>query len=150
MEQESIKETKAKNETSHEARPKSEKLVAVIRVRGVTGIRKRISDTLNMLCLYRSNFCTVRKNTSSTMGMIKKVKDYVTYGEISDDVFEELKKIKKKDMDPKEKAKSAKMFFRLNPPKRGYGRKGIKKPFSRGGALGYRGDKINDLIKRML
>ena len=34
--------------------------------------------------------------------------------------------------------------------KKGYGRKGIKTPFSKGGALGYRGDKINDMIQRMM
>ena len=40
--------------------------------------------------------------------------------------------------------------FRLNSPRKGYGRKGIKVSFNEGGALGYRGNKINDLIKRMI
>ena len=43
-----------------------------------------------------------------------------------------------------------KKFFRLSPPRKGFGRKGIKFAFTKGGALGYRGIKINDLIKRML
>ena len=43
-----------------------------------------------------------------------------------------------------------KPFFRLNPPVKGFDRKGIKVPFSLGGALGYRKEKINDLIKRMV
>jgi len=42
-----------------------------------------------------------------------------------------------------------KPFFRLNPPVKGFGA-GVKVPFSLGGALGYRKDKINELIKRML
>ena len=43
-----------------------------------------------------------------------------------------------------------KRFFRLKPPLHGFERGGIKKPFSLGGVLGYRKDKINDLIKRMI
>ena len=43
-----------------------------------------------------------------------------------------------------------KLFFRLKPPRRGFERGGIKKPFVLGGALGYRKNMINDLIKRMI
>ena len=43
-----------------------------------------------------------------------------------------------------------KNFFRLSPPVKGFDRKGIKVQFSLGGALGYRKEKINDLIKRMV
>ena len=41
-------------------------------------------------------------------------------------------------------------FFRLHPPRKGYGRKGIKTPFRLGGGLGNRESAINDLIERML
>jgi large subunit ribosomal protein L30 len=40
--------------------------------------------------------------------------------------------------------------FRLSPPRGGFERKGIKTPFTMGGALGNRKEKINDLIKRMI
>jgi len=43
-----------------------------------------------------------------------------------------------------------KPVFRLKPPKKGFGRRGIKKPYSIGGALGYRASDINDLISRMI
>ena len=43
-----------------------------------------------------------------------------------------------------------KPYFRLLPPRGGFERKGIKTPFSMGGSLGYRGQHINMLIKRML
>ena len=46
--------------------------------------------------------------------------------------------------------KSDKKVLRLGPPRKGYGRKGIKKDFSIGGALGDRKEKINDLVRRML
>jgi len=43
-----------------------------------------------------------------------------------------------------------KKFFKLHPPRGGFERMGIKKPYTVGGVLGYRGDKINLLIKKML
>ena len=43
-----------------------------------------------------------------------------------------------------------KRFFRLRPPEKGFERKGIKKTYAVGGVLGYRKDKINELIMRML
>ena len=39
---------------------------------------------------------------------------------------------------------------RLHPPRKGHKRKGIKTPFTNGGALGSRGEKINELIMRMI
>jgi large subunit ribosomal protein L30 len=40
--------------------------------------------------------------------------------------------------------------FRLHPPRKGYGRQGIKRHFNEGGALGYRGEAINELLGRMM
>jgi large subunit ribosomal protein L30 len=40
-------------------------------------------------------------------------------------------------------------FFRLRPPSKGF-RKNIKKAYGAGGELGYRGEKINDLVERMI
>jgi len=42
-----------------------------------------------------------------------------------------------------------KPVFRLHPPRGGF-RGSIKKPYGAGGELGYRGEAINELIKRML
>ncbi len=137
------------------------KKLAVIRVRGETGIRKPIRDTLRMLSLYRVNYCTVASNTPSIRGMIQRVKDYVTYGEISDEVLASLRKnrgeklhalpYKQRTKDAEDaKSEALKSFYRLSPPRKGYGRSGIKKPFSRGGALGYRGARIADLLERMM
>ena len=43
---------------------------------------------------------------------------------------------------------AAKPVFRLHPPVKGY--EGNKRSYKNGGALGYRGEAINDLIARML
>jgi large subunit ribosomal protein L30 len=61
---------------------------------------------------------------------------------LSSDVFNSKKALKD--------IPGAKPFFRLKPPTGGFERKGIKQPYSVGGALGYRGKEINILIKKML
>jgi len=139
------------------------KNLAIIRIRGITGIKKGIKDTLNMLYLYHNNYCVVVND--KLLGMIKKVKDYVTWGEIDDETYKLLvekrgEEFKGRETDSKKKIKYKKFiivnnkkykkYFRLNPPRGGFERKGIKVPFSIGGALGYRKEKINDLIKKMV
>jgi len=122
--------------------------IAVIRVRGLVRVNQDIEDTMQMLRLYRKNYCTLvdKKNA----GMITKVKDFVTYGEIDKETEDILIKRRGEKTKDKEGKEVLKKYFRLNPPRKGFGRKGIKVSFSKSGALGYRGQKINDLIKRML
>ena len=138
MTQETVKETKTPSKTTI-------KLVA-IRIRGETGIRKEIKDTLDMLRLYKKHTCVIVENTPSISGMLQKTKDFITWGELSQDVENELKtKRGEKDVEG-----NLKPFYRLHPPIGGFERKGIKKPFSVGGVLGNRKEKINDLIKKMI
>ncbi|MBI4439095.1 uL30 family ribosomal protein [Candidatus Woesearchaeota archaeon] len=56
--------------------------LAVIRVKGQVGLESGIKDTLSMLGLYRKNYCIVRDDTPSLRGMVRKVKDYVAWGEL--------------------------------------------------------------------
>lgn len=139
--------------------------LAVIRIKGSIGIKGDVNCTLNMLRLYKKNFCAVVPNNKNYDGMMKKIKDYATWGEINDEMLKKLiekrgEEYKSRETDRKGKirynkfldfdGKKVKKRFRLNSPKKGYGRKGIKHAFSKGGALGYRGEKINDLIARMI
>lgn len=141
------------------------KQLAAIRVRGIVGMSQRIESTLSMLKLYRKNYCTIIPNSSSYIGMLKKTKDYVTWGEIDEGTFKTLvskrgEEFKDRETDAAGKIryndfitadnKKIKKYFRLNAPRKGFGRKGLKHSFKEGGALGYRGEAINDLIKRML
>jgi large subunit ribosomal protein L30 len=132
-----------------------------------------------MMRLYRKNTCIIIKGTEAQIGMLQKVKDYVTWGEIDEETFKMLLekrgriagKIKLTETYVKEKTKmdynifakeyftfkkelrdipGMKLFFRLCPPVHGFERKGIKKPFSLGGVLGYRKEKINDLLRKMM
>ncbi len=110
-------------------------MYAVIRIRGRVDVRKEIEDTLKMLNLtrlYRMALVPEEK-----LPMIKKVKDFVTWGEVSDSLVEELKQ-KRKEVKPN--------VFALSPPRKGF--KSTKLPLPKGD-LGYRGEKIEDLIKRM-
>jgi large subunit ribosomal protein L30 len=139
--------------------------LAVIRIKGGIGLVREVKDTLSMLRLHGRNFCVVVPNTDNYTGMIKIIKDYVSWGEIDDNTLKELiekrgEEYKDREMSKNKKIKynkftihgnkKIKKFFRLNSPKKGYGRKGVKEVFSKGGALGYRGEKINDLIVRMI
>jgi large subunit ribosomal protein L30 len=151
---------------------------AVVRVRGNINVRKNIKDTLLMLRLNRVNHCAIIPETDEYKGMLKKVKDYVTWGEIDNDSlnqvltsrgkligdlpitdkfvkansnFKSISDFSSEIVDGKAKfsdLKNIKPVLRLHPPRKGY--EGIKRPFTTGGALGYRGEKINELIRRMI
>ena len=116
-----------------------EEKVAIILLRGLVNVRTEIKDTLLMLNIYSKNNCVIIKKTPSSMGMLKKIKDYVTWGEIDEEAEKKLKNMKT----IKEKT------FRLHPPIKGFERKGIKKSFKEGGALGYRGKEMIKLIEKM-
>ncbi len=120
--------------------------IAVIQIRGTISAKKEIKDTLKFLNLQRKHACTVVPDTPNYSGMLIKVKDYVTYGEISENVNKKL--ISKRGL--KNTDGKLKPFFRLHPPKGGFERKGIKKTFKEGGVLGDRGKEMSKLVERML
>ena len=155
------------------------KKIAVIRIRGVHGLKREVRDTFKLLRLYKKNYAVIIDNTPHYIGMLTKIKDYVTWGELSPETFKSLLEKRgrlagKKRITPeylKQKNNSdfdtftkdffeskkyikdvpgLKAFFRLAPPRKGFERKGIKVPFSLGGVLGYRKEKINDLLQRMI
>ena len=112
--------------------------VAIILIRTRVRRSREVIDTLEMLHLKRKNNCAIIEKKPEFLGMVNKIKDLVTWGELNEEMAKELEKRKKGKV------------ISLHPPRKGYGRKGIKVPFKVGGGLGYRADKINDLIARML
>ncbi len=151
---------------------------AVIRVRGQPDVNYDIENTMRLLGLTRVNHCVVVPENDSTKGMLQKAKDYITWGEVSEKTLAEMIKVRGrlagddmitdeylagesefKTVDDLAKAiiadnykmkdvEGVKFVFRLHPPVKGF--EGNKRSWQNGGALGYRGDKINDLIARML
>ena len=124
----------------------ADQLLAAVRIRGDIGVRKPIQDTMFMMRLYHKNFCIIMQDTAVNRGMLAKAKDFITYGEVSADTLQLLAQKRKKESC----SSAAFKVFRLNSPRKGYGRKGVKKTFVVGGALGYRKEHINDLLKRMM
>lgn len=152
------------------------KRVIAVRVRGTVKVRKEIADTLTMLNLTKPHHAVVVDDRPTYLGMLDKAKDYITYGEIEQPVLEALLRKwarlqgdqKISDEYVKEKTGQTikkfaanvmkfenelddigiKKVFRLHPPRKGH--KDIKRAFSQGGSLGYRGSEINDLVRRMM
>tara|TARA_Y100000034_G_scaffold41527_1_gene51079 strand:+ start:262 stop:612 length:351 start_codon:yes stop_codon:yes gene_type:complete len=113
--------------------------IAVIRIRGMINVNQKASRTLELLKLNKKHACAIVNDTPSLRGMMNIVKDFVTWGEISEDTIKLLND-----------KKGEGTLFSLHPPRGGFERKGIKTSFQSGGALGYRVDKINDLIQKMI
>ena len=140
---------------------------AVIRVRGQPDVNYDIEHTMELLGLTRVNHCVVIPENDAMKGMLQKAKDYITWGEINEETLVDMIKVRGRlegdePINPEEMAKAIladefkanvknngiKPVFRLHPPIKGY--EGNKRSWKNGGALGYRGDAINDLIARML
>lgn len=148
----------------------------VVRVRGTTGVKRDIADTLDMLRLNRINHGVLVEENPSFEGMLQKSKDYITWGEITSEtlsdivskrgefiggvrVTDELLAEKTdyssiKDLsealingDIKATDIDMKPVFRLHPPRKGY--ESIRRSIREGGSLGYRGESIEDLVKKM-
>lgn len=115
--------------------------LAIVRIRGDVNLGPSVRQTLTFLKLGRRNVCVIRPDTPVVRGMLNQVKDYVTWGTLTEETHALLIK--------KRKTAHENVFF-LAPPRKGYGRKGIKKSFVVGGALGERHEKLNDLIQRMI
>ena len=155
------------------------KRIAVIRIKGDPGLKANIRRTFKLLKLYKKNHLVIIPNTPEYIGMLNKIKDASTWGEIDRETFELL--LEKRGKLPgkeslkenylKEKNKmnfeefsknfmefkielkdvpGLKTFFKLSPPRHGFEKEGLKAQFAMGGALGYRKNAVNDLIKRMV
>jgi large subunit ribosomal protein L30 len=112
-----------------------------------------------MMHLHRKHFASVIDPTPSMVGMLTKAKDYITWGTVDDATLKLLYEKRGQDYrgnpDKENKfikvnSRKLKPYFRLHPPKGGFERGGIKRPFTTGGALGDRKDKIRDLLTRMI
>ena len=120
----------------------TDKLVAT-RIRSTRGAQEGVKDTLEMLNLTKKHRAIVLDDTKQNRGMLQKVKDFITYGEVSEDTLEELE-------DKRSTSSGKDHVYRLAPPTGGYEAKGVKVNYSAGGANGYRGDDMDDLVQRML
>ena len=122
-----------------------EKRLAIIRLRGRTGINKNIALTLELMKLQRVNSCIIAKESPELLGMLKKAKDYITWGVIDEAPLKAVLE-KRKGVE----LNGGRILLRLNPARGGLGSRGIKASFTNSGALGNRKDKIADLLMKMV
>lgn len=138
-------------------------MICIIRIHGRVGLNRDVVETLNRLKLIKKYSCIVLNPNKEQIGMIKKVRNFVAFGNIKKENLEKLiekrgqsvnKKEKidvKKIVEELEKGKkpadlNLKPFFRLHPPRRGIK---SKLHFPKG-VLGDHKEKINELVERML
>ena len=152
----------------------------VIRARSDRGVTRKIRETMSMLNLTRVNHATIVMDNPSYRGMLQKSKDYITWGEVDANTIEKLIKKRGRmsgdkpvtDAVVKESSnfsgikqlseaiasgdasmkdvEGMKPIFRLHPPRGSKGWGGIKRAYTVGGALGFRGEAISDLAERMM
>jgi len=149
-------------------------MYAVVQIRGVVKTPRKIKDTLKMLRLHHVNHCVLVPDTPAYVGMIRKVKDFVAYGEVNAETLKEIIENRGR-ITGNEKLTDAyisensrysginefaealatgearltdvpgmKPVFRLHPPRKGH--KTTKRTFQQGGSLGYHGEEINHLL----
>ena len=152
----------------------------VIRVRSDRTVERSIRETMESLNLTRVNHAVLIPESETYAGMLQKVKDFVTWGEISADAIAGLIRDRGRMMGDKpitdaavkdgsnyknidafataiasgdattKEMETLKRVFRLHPPRGSKGWGGIKRHFTVGGALGFRGDAIEELASRMM
>jgi large subunit ribosomal protein L30 len=154
------------------------KCLAVVRIRGTISAPRHVRETLQMLNLTRNNYTVLIDNRPSFVGMLKTAQNFVTWGEPSKETVTELIKERGRIVGNKKltdeyaqkvgfksleelaeavfnckieywKLPNVQPNFRLHPPTKGFKGK-IKKGYGAGGEVGYRGEKINELIGRMI
>lgn len=114
--------------------------IGIVRVRGKARIRHDIERAMTQLNLSQRHAATVVEDSPSLQGQLKKAQSFVTWGPVTEDTIKKLAF----------RARGEGRWYAMQPPRKGYGRKGVKLPFSQGGALGDRKEKINDLLLRMV
>ena len=154
------------------------KCLVAVRIRGLSDIPQVTKDTLMMLRLTRNCHATLLDDRPAYVGMLRKSKNCLTWGEVSQETIafllkkrgkltgdkkltdEYAEELGYKSLDDLAEAlfnvniefsslPELKPLFRLRPPTKGFKGK-VKKSYAAGGEAGYRGDAINDLLKRML
>jgi large subunit ribosomal protein L30 len=154
-------------------------MFAIIRLRGGVNVRPDIRYTLELLRLHRVNHCVIAEENEYSRGMIRKVKDYVAWGEISEEMLETMLRNRGRvtggerlsEVIIRDKT-SVSSFNELAQALRSgqitmkelaaqgikpvfrlhpprKGHRGVKRRYTQGGVLGYHGDKINDLLLKM-
>ena len=139
-------------------------MIIAIRISGQVEMRRDFTETLFRMRMRKKYSAVLIKETPASKPLIQSVRNFIAYGPIDQKTLEELISKRGKLKDSKSKTKidakataaiimedgiektALKPFFRLHPPRKGINSK-IHFPK---GVLGDNGEKINDLVRRML
>ncbi len=143
--------------------------IVVVRMRGRVNVAPDVKKTMYILRLRKKFSCVILNDSPEIIGKLKKVQNYIAYGEAKENTIKQLimkrgklsgnkpfkedeKKIDifvKEFMDGKKKLEDLgiKLFFRLHPPRSGF-KRDTRKSFPKG-ILG-KNKEINKLILKML
>jgi len=117
-------------------------MIALIRIKGQVGLKSSVKETLSRLRLRRKYSCVIlEKSNASQIGMVKSMRNFIAYGDISKETYKELVEARGK----KDKEGKLKPFFRLHPARGGMKTK-LHYPL---GVLG-ENKEMDKLIRRML
>ncbi|MCW4006234.1 MAG: 50S ribosomal protein L30 [Candidatus Bathyarchaeota archaeon] len=154
------------------------KCFVAVRIRGTISAQREARETLEYLNLVHTNHAVIIDNRPAYKGMLQRAQSYLTWGEATKETVaamlkqrgkqkggkpltdEYAQKVGYQTLDELAQAivdckvdyshlEGNQKIFRLHPPKKGYKGK-TKQGFNAGGEAGYRGDAINDLVKRMV
>jgi large subunit ribosomal protein L30 len=156
------------------------KIYAVIRIRGWAGAPWIFEEHLEKLRLLKRFNAMIYPATPNIEGRLRRVQSYITWGEINEetlallfkkrlytkhgsiinndylklklnienfDIF--VNKIINGELYLHKLDEYFKLPLRLHPPKGGFKEK-VNRPYNQKGEFGYRGDKINELLRRMI
>ncbi|MFB6213784.1 MAG: uL30 family ribosomal protein [Candidatus Nanohaloarchaea archaeon] len=115
-------------------------MIAAVKVRGDIDAREKVSRTLEDLKLTKRNRCVLLEETDANLGMLKVAKDYIGYGEVSDETLEKIEERKGSDVEAGDTVS-------LASPSGGF--KSTKNNHGQGGSLGRRPD-IDELVAKMV
>ena len=136
-------------------------MILAIRISGHVEMPKDAEETLFRMRMRKKYSAVLLKETKESQNLLQVVRNFIAFGKIDQKTLEELlskraKSLDKKKVDAKRTAEiiltegiekaGIKPFFRLHPPRKGIDSK-LHYPK---GVLGDNGDKINDLVRRML
>ncbi len=154
------------------------KCIVAVKVRGEVSAQREARETTELLGLSHTNHAVLLDSRPAYLGMLQRAQSYVTWGEASLETVLAMLKQRGRLLGNKKlsdafaqqagfksledladaifscraefsKLEGVSRTFRLRPPKKGYKGK-TKKSFRAGGEAGYRGDAINELVKRMV
>ncbi len=115
-------------------------MIAAIRVRGTRDVPHKTRTTLENLNLDRRNQCVIYEDEEAIEGMFKQAKDFITYGEISDETVEAIEESKDVEVEHG-------TVVNLAPPSGGF--RDTKRNVNQGGALGRR-ENLDELLEKMI